>query len=60
MKTKKIKITFCPNCREYLARTEDYKLCMYCGYKYNIQRLIIKSIEVFNGFVDGQIYRKEK
>lgn len=33
-------MTFCPKCKEYLARESTYKFCMYCGWKYNINELI--------------------
>jgi hypothetical protein len=60
MKTKKIPIHLCPNCKEYLAKTDIYRHCMYCGWKYKKSKLLKRKIEVFDGFVDGEAYRKRR
>ena len=31
----------CPECKEYLAKNADYKYCMYCGCKYDSDKLIV-------------------
>ena len=36
---KTITINFCPKCNNYLAKTDYYKCCMYCGWKYDINKL---------------------
>lgn len=60
MKTKQITITLCPECREYLAKTNKYKYCMYCGWKYNSNKLVKEKIEVNNDFIDGSIYKERR
>jgi len=60
MKTKKITIYLCPDCKEYLGKHKEYKTCMYCGWKYKISKLIKKNIKVNDDFVDGSIYREKR
>jgi len=43
-KNKDIIIYGCPYCKEYLPKINSYKYCIYCGKKYNKDKLIIISI----------------
>jgi len=40
-----VEITSCPECNNYLARSENYKFCMYCGWAYDITKLKVQREE---------------
>ena len=44
MSKEKIIIYGCPKCKEYLPKTDEYKYCMYCGWQYDKEKLIILEI----------------
>jgi len=51
-----MKIYGCPYCKEYLAKTDSYNYCMYCGAPYDKNKLIIlvddKNEEESNGLFE--------
>ena len=37
-------MTLCPSCKNYLAKTDLYNFCCYCGWRYDQNKLLVVNI----------------